>query len=369
MIRFSTFSVNWQAAAARARLIAPPRYTEASALSFSGILGHERQTAVIRKSVEAGRTPPAYLFHGAEGVGKRQVALSLAQALNCTGDHGPGDSCGACRFCRNIAAGCHPNVMTLTLEVNPDTGKLRQEIVIEQVRAAQEFLSLTSVGGGDKALIVDDAHLLNEKASNAFLKTIEEPPEHSHVILVTSRPNSLLPTILSRCRSVSFQPLPEGLVAGFLMGRKGMEEGDASLVARLTGGRIGAALAEDAETLAGRRGDFLKQMVRVAEKGHADLVKDAEAAAKKDGALEDFVAFGTLWFRDLLVILVGGGAGLAYNRDMGGELARWAGMTTPYRCEEALGLLRQAGRSLEKTINRRLLAEDLFFRMKEEALA
>lgn len=338
-------------------------------MSFSNILGHERQIAVIRRSVGAGRIPPAYLFHGAEGVGKKQVAMVFAQAVNCTGEHEPGDSCGECHYCRNIAAGCHPNVTTLAIEVNPDTGKPRQEIVIEQVLAAQEFLSLTSVGEGRKVLIVDDAHLMNEKAANAFLKTIEEPPPMSHVVLVTSRPNALLPTILSRCRSVSFQPLPEELVAGFLVRTRGMDEEGASLVARLTGGRIGAALAEDADELAGRRSEFLKLMAAIAGRTHAELLKDAEAAAKKDGALEDFVSFGTLWFRDLLVILVGGGAHMAYNRDMSAELIRWAGMTNEYRCEEALSLLRQAGRSLERTLNRRLLAEELFFRIKEEALA
>ncbi|MBI5190873.1 MAG: DNA polymerase III subunit delta' [Nitrospirae bacterium] len=338
-------------------------------MSFSDILGHERQIAVIKRGIEAKRIPPAYLLHGAEGLGKRMVAQAFAQAVNCTGEHEPGDSCGKCHYCKNIAAGCHPNVQVVAVEINEKTDKMRQEIVIEQIREAQEFLALTSVGDGSRVLIVEDAHLMNTSTMNAFLKTLEEPPEHSHVILVTSKPNALLPTILSRCRSVSFQPLPEGLVAGFLMDRQGMSEADAHLVARMTGGRIGAALAEDAEALAGRRSEFLKLLTAIAGKGHAELLKDAEAAAKKDGALEDFVSFGTLWFRDLLVILVGGGTGLAYNRDMAAELSRWAGMTTGYRCEETLGLLRQAGRSLERTMNRRLLAEDLFFRIKEEALA
>ncbi len=107
----------------------------------------------------------------------------------------------------------------------------------------------------------------------------------------------------------------------------------------------------------------------LAEKGYAEVLKDAETAAKEEGALEDFVYFGTLWFRDLLVILMGGGAGLAYNKDMPDELSRWSDRVTPYRCEEALAWLQQAGRALERTYNRRLLAEDLFFKLKEEALA
>ncbi len=338
-------------------------------MSFSDILGHERQLSVLRRSFMTGQIPPAYLFHGDEGIGKRLVAVELAKALNCTVPPERGDSCGVCQSCRNIASLCHPNVSVLRPEVNPDTGRMRQEIVIGQIRAAQDFLSLKAVGDGRKALIVDDAHLMNKEAMNALLKTLEEPPDGAHVVLVTSRPSSLLPTILSRCRAVSFQPLREGLVSGLLARERGLSETEAALVARMTGGRVGAALSSEPSDLAQRRAWFLKVAGSLPDKGYADVLKDAEEAAGEGGRLEDFVRFGTLWFRDLLVILVGGGVGLAYNRDMADELSRWAETTTPYRCEEALERLRDAGRALERTYNRRILAEDLFFRLKEGALA
>jgi DNA polymerase-3 subunit delta' len=338
-------------------------------LSFSDILGHARPLAVIRQNILTGQLPPAYLFHGEEGIGKHLAATELAKAVNCVGEHEPDDSCGQCVSCRNIAAGCHPNVKDMALEVNPDTGKMRQEIVINQVRAAQEFLSLRAVGPGRKALIVNDAHLMNEEAMNALLKTLEEPPDNSHVVLVTSKPDRLLPTILSRCRAVPFQPLKEELVAGLLADLKGMPPADAAFVARMTGGRVGEALEADAKDLAGRRKSCVKLLDLLAGKGSAVVLKEAESAAKKEGGLEDIVFFGSMWFRDVMVILLGGGAALAYNRDAMDELSAWAGRLTPYRCEEALTLLKQAGRELERTFNRRLLAEDLFFRLKEEALS
>jgi DNA polymerase-3 subunit delta' len=334
-------------------------------MSFSGILGHDRQIAVLKRNIVTGQIPSAYLFHGDEGVGKRLVAQEFAKALNCTGEREPGDSCGICQPCRNIDAGCHPNIATLTLAVNPDTGKMRQEIVIGQVRAAQDFLSLTAVGDGRKVLIIDDAHQMNTEAMNALLKTLEEPPHRTHVVLVTSRPGSLLATILSRCRAISYQPLNEGLVSSLLMREKGMDEAGASLVARMTGGRVGAALSADPADLAQRRKKFLDLVGSLPERDYGEILKDAEEAAKEEGMLDDFVSFGTLWFRDLLVILVGGEPGLAYNRDMAGELLRWSETTTPYRCEESLALLKQTGRALERTYNRRILAEDLFFRLKE----
>ncbi|HEY3347009.1 MAG TPA: hypothetical protein VGK71_05245, partial [Nitrospirota bacterium] len=157
-------------------------------------------------------------------------------------------------------------------------------------------------------------------------------------------------------------------VAGILMGKRGLSEKDALLIARMTGGRVGDALSADAADLGERRAAFLKVLGEIAAKPPSAVLRHAEAVAKEDSGLEDFTFFGTLWFRDLLVILVGGGEELAYNRDMADELGRWTAGMTPYRCEEALTLLRETGRALERTFNRRLVAEDLFFRLREEVL-
>ncbi len=194
---------------------------------FDSIFGHERQLEVLRRNIKSGQMPPAYLFHGEDGIGKRMAALEIAQAVNCAGDMFGEVPCGSCQSCRNVSSGCHPNVRVVGLEPNPDTGKMRQEIVIDQVQSAQDFLSLKSVGEGRKVLIVDGAHLMNASTSNAFLKTLEEPPDNSHIILITSRPRFLLPTILSRCRAIAFQPPSEGLVARILMEKKGLPEEDA----------------------------------------------------------------------------------------------------------------------------------------------
>jgi DNA polymerase III subunit delta' len=338
-------------------------------MGFSDIIGHGRQIEVIRRSIANGHLPPAYLFYGDEGIGKRLVALELAKTLNCTSPGPDGDACGECRDCRNIESGCHPNVSVLAVEANEKTGRLRQEIVIDQVRSAQEFLSLRAVGEGAKLLIVDGAHLLNEEAANALLKTLEEPPDGSHAVLVTSRPGSLLQTIHSRCRSIGFAPLGEPDVAAALVSMRGMQEGDARLIAKMTGGRLGLALGTDADELRQRRGSFIGLLGQLAEGGDARLLKRAEEASKTDGALEDLVFFGTLWFRDVVVILLGGGAELTYNDDMLDELEAWADRLSLSRCEDAIGLLSALGRSLERTFNRRLLAEETFLRVREEVLA
>ncbi|MGA2192413.1 MAG: hypothetical protein ABSG42_03440, partial [Nitrospirota bacterium] len=175
--------------------------------------------------------------------------------------------------------------------------------------------------------------------------------------------------ILSRCRMISFQPLGEGHVKALLMREKGMPEAAAGLVARMTGGRVGQALDADPEDISAKRNDFLRILEAITGKGASAVLGEAEKAAKDESRLEDFIFFGTMWFRDILILSVGGDPGLAYNEDIVGLLWEWAGRLSPYRCEEALMLLRQAGQSLDRTFNRRFLAEELFFRFKEEVLA
>ncbi len=342
-------------------------------MNFSSILGHKRQIEVIRRDLSTGQLPPAYLFRGEEGIGKKLTALALAKALNCTSpavsEAGlTADSCGACQSCRNIDSGCHPNVMTMALEVNPDTGKMRQEIVIPQVRAAQEFISLKAVGSGRKVLIVDDSHMMNEEAMNAFLKTLEEPPDSSHVILVSSKPDSLLPTVLSRCRAIGFSAPDEEAVAGLLMERKGLSHETALMAARLTGGRPGDALAVEPSELLERRKDALKLIKRLPDLSVSQVLKEAEKTSAEGGVLEDIVNFGSAWFRDIMILSAGANESLAINRDLTDELRIWVGRIGGWRSEEAIILLEQTGAALMRTFNRRLTAEDLFLRLKAEIL-
>ncbi len=337
-------------------------------MNFSSILGHKRQIEVIRRDMSTGQLPPAYLFRGEEGIGKKLAALALAKALNCPSPAPDGDACGVCQSCRNIDSGCHPNVMTVALEMNPDTGKMRQEIVVSQVRAAQEFISLKSVGHGRKMLIVDDAHIMNKEAMNAFLKTLEEPPDSSHVVLISSKPDSLLPTVLSRCRAIGFSSLGEEAVAGLLMERKGLSHDTALIAARLTGGRPGDALAVEPSELMERRGDALKLIARLPGLALPQVLKEAEKASAEGGVLEDVVNFGSAWFRDIMILSAGADYSLAINRDLTDELRIWVGRIGGWRSEEAITLLEQTGAALTRTFNRRLTAEDLFLGLKTEIL-
>ncbi|MBI2346435.1 MAG: DNA polymerase III subunit delta' [Deltaproteobacteria bacterium] len=212
------------------------------------LIGHDRPVASLRADLSADRLAPAYLFAGPAGIGKFRTALTLAQAINCTlvlserspelaegrseSKDGP---CGECATCTRIAAGTHPDVLIIAPE--------KQEIRIEQVRTMQARLQLHALEGNVKLALIDVAEAMHPAAANACLKILEEPPTATHFILISANPHRLLPTIRSRCRSVTFHPLSTSMVAEWLVTRQQAAPAAAAQIAALSDGSIGFALA------------------------------------------------------------------------------------------------------------------------------
>ncbi|NOX21144.1 MAG: DNA polymerase III subunit delta' [Nitrospirae bacterium] len=166
------------------------------------VVGHNRQKAILLKALERGREATSYLFSGESGVGKGLFALEYAKAVNCLTPkrvEGLLDACDQCSSCRKVSSGNHPDLMV----VEPEGDQIK----IDQIREITEFLSFSPYEGNKKVVIVRDAERMNQAASNAFLKTLEEPPDKSLIILVTASEESLLETIRSRCFRIKFAPL------------------------------------------------------------------------------------------------------------------------------------------------------------------
>lgn len=189
-------------------------------MSFKDIIGQDKAVNVLIKTIQRDRIPSAYLFTGESGIGKKFTAINLAKALNCLSPSNPPltkewievgypfskkgleggiDACDECSSCKKIDSGLHPDVLIIAPQNN--------QIRIEEIRAIDESLSLKAFEGRYKIVIVDDAEMMNQYASNAFLKTIEEPPPDSLIILITSSPDLLPETIRSRCSRINFTPL------------------------------------------------------------------------------------------------------------------------------------------------------------------
>jgi len=169
------------------------------------MVGHRRIVELLSRSVARGTLPPSLIFAGPAGAGKRLAATAVAQALNClqpTAGHGlqavPTDACGACAACSRIARGIHPDVLVLE-PADSLPGVPGGAIKIEQVRDVVDRAAYRPFEGKRRVVIIDGADALASAAQNALLKTLEEPPSMSVFILLTARPDVLLPTVRSRC--------------------------------------------------------------------------------------------------------------------------------------------------------------------------
>src|SRR5262245_24027462 len=205
-------------------------------MPWSDLAGHDRPVAMIRRAIAEDRLHHALLLQGPEGIGKRTLAVLLAQALLCK--EGTGDPCGVCPACARVGAGTHPDASFVGLMVSESTGRPRQEIVIEQIRELSRFLQYRPVEGRWRIAVVDPAERINAAAANAFLKTLEEPPGASVLMLVTANAAALLPTIRSRCLPIPMARMPRAALLEALH-RAGHAGPAAQAAAELSGGALG----------------------------------------------------------------------------------------------------------------------------------
>jgi DNA polymerase-3 subunit delta' len=243
-----------------------------SVTGFAAIRGHQRVRDFLRAAVTNDRLPHALLFAGADGVGKRSLAFALVTWLLCeaNGD----DACGTCGACRQVSAGSHPDFQTVQVA----TGK--KEIGVDRAREVKRFTQLRPVRGNIKVALIDEAHMLTVAAQNALLKTLEEPPEHSLLILVANNPDALLPTVRSRCQRIQFSPLPNETVVEILTRNHGMALATAQQLAALAEGSPGRALAL---SRCAARTDGAPQLAGVQDARYVDLVRLASQIGVPEG--------------------------------------------------------------------------------------
>ena len=207
-------------------------------MSWKRVRGHEAQAEAFARAVRRGRLAHAYLFVGLPGIGKRLFAVELAKALLCEGPHDDGrlEACDHCPSCAQVDAGTHPDFLTVARP--PE----KAEFPIELMRELCQHFSLKAARGRGKIVVIDDADDLNDESANCFLKTLEEPPPGSVLILMGTSTDRQKATIVSRCQVVRFQPPPPEAVAEVLQAN-GVE--DAAVRERLArlGGGPGPALS------------------------------------------------------------------------------------------------------------------------------
>src|SRR6266852_1313566 len=215
---------------------------------FSTLIGNDEVKESLRHLVVSGRVPGSLLFTGEEGIGKKLFALELAKAMNCRNRVGV-EACDECSSCKRISRSTFPpfgkdddDKNRLIWSEHADVAMVRpykQIIRVGPMRELEREANFRPFEGAARVFIVEDADYMNESASNALLKTLEEPPPTSHLILTTSNPTALLPTIRSRCQTIRFAPIPREAVESFLIEERNVPAADAELLSRTAGGSLG----------------------------------------------------------------------------------------------------------------------------------
>ena len=341
------------------------------------IVGHERAVETLRRILRSGTVPHAYLFAGPPGSGKRTLALAFAMALNCQADAAAGQPwpdapCGLCASCSRIARGAHPDLVEINLETqarNSSDGASRtrtgpaKELRIDVIREMQDTVGLTPHSGRWRVVIIGDAERLNEEASNCLLKTLEEPPGHTVLMLLASDEGLVLPTVASRCFVVPLHGLPRATIAGALRERWHAEREQADLAASLADGRLGRAvgLLERPDAMA-RRKVALEEAAVLVGAGVLERIAAATRLAKMytddRAGLHDYLDTWESWWRD--VMASGAGAQeLVMGIDQASTIASTARRISPERAAAAAGLVQHARQQLQENVNPRLALEAL----------
>lgn len=317
-------------------------------MSFEDIFGQERAKRVLTRALAENKLPHAYLFYGAEGLGRFKTALALAQALLC--ETGKGDACGECSACRRVARENHPDVIVVRPEsrkgikewiIDPDLGTIR----IEQIREFQRWISVRSFEGGWKVGVFEGADKMNQAASNALLKTLEEPPPASLLILVSPTRSQLLPTIVSRCQPVHFAPLPEEDLEAFLSERQEIPKEGLSLVSALSGGSPGKALTLDSEWVTEVRREWIDRLHEFLASGPEGILMEfADDLSRSDDLLSVLDIYES-WYRDLLICRVDVPERII-NRDYTEAIAEASAAQEPTDTISRIDGIRQARREI-----------------------
>ena len=269
-------------------------------MPFQDVIGHDLPKKLLQAAMSSNRLAHAYLFYGEDRIGKRLLAVRVAQALLCDVVSNPADGCGACRSCVQIESRTHPDFNV----IHPDSEQTTPQIKIEQIRDLEQQIIYRPLIGAIKICLIDDADRMTIGAANALLKTLEEPPDHSLLLLVSSRAFALPATIRSRCQTLRFAAPAETQIEAALILRRNLPPADARFLAILSEGRIGEALDSDVDAMKSRQQEYSTLLAPSALCSISHLLNTAETLSKTDRAGEA-LAWLQRWLRDILTVAVG----------------------------------------------------------------
>lgn len=320
-------------------------------MSFKDIKGQERPIEIIKECIKDSRQAKAWLFSGPEGIGKRLAAKTFAKALNCQQEF-LGDACDKCVSCHKIENMWHPDIFYIE---DSESGSVK----IEDIRQMQKNLSLRPYEGRKKVYIIDNAHNFTSEASGAVLKVLEEPPENSVIILISSKPVLLFKTVLSRCRALKFYPMQRQVLKSILMNDYGIDYARAHFLAYFSEGRLGAALRLKDEGLFKQKNMVIDELICNNKTGLNKTEFESRESLRR--ALNIIM----VWFKDIYLVKAQARPGQELiNIDREGDLLKSAREYTFVELDNVINNISDSLLGIEQNLNIKLLLSNLRYSFK-----
>ena len=336
---------------------------------FETLIGNQPVKLFISKLLQNGRFPNAMLFAGPDGIGKEAFALETAKAFVCAGD-----GCGTCAACHRAGRLVIPkpdkrdDFKEVIFTEHPDVGVVvsyNRNILVDAIRDLENEAHFRPFEAKARVFIVDNADKMNDAASNALLKTLEEPASTSYLILVTSRPDSLLQTIRSRCQTLRFAPVPVAEIEQLLVASGKFARDDAAFAARMSGGSVAKALSTEAEKMRQSRDAMLGVIENALNKRVSAVLHTAERmndAKNKDDFEENLTILETL-IRDTWLLKNGAVANSLANADIADRLQFLSATESSATLSSWLNEIETMRERFAVNINRKIATDAFFVKM------
>ncbi len=320
-------------------------------MAFKDIIGNDGVKRILQRALRHKKLPNSILFAGPEGIGKTEVALIVAKALNCLKK--TSDACEECSHCRAINNKNFPDVMVLFAA--------KEVLKIEQMRFLKEMAYLKPMVGKKRAFIVQDAEKMSEEASNSLLKVLEEPPLFSQIILITPNPYRIIPTIKSRCQVFKFSPIHKDEIRKALVA-KGIKSEKAQILAQLVDGNLKQALSLEWDEVQARRKQAWQIFLALLRKEKASpllrQLSTSRSSVKEE--LEKTLKIISAYCRDIILIKEKVDAGLLINPDFEKELREIERSMSLDQLFNFLSSIDFAQAAFRKNLNVNILVSSIF---------
>lgn len=316
-------------------------------MSFAHIKGHNGQIETIKEwlkdaGASAGR---GYLFSGPDGIGKKMVAWNFAKALNC--GQSTADACNRCPSCLKIDKMQHPDVYFIG---DNQTGAIK----IEDIRYLKRNIALRPYEAKYKFFMIDNAHNITAEAGNALLKTLEEPVGNSVIILISSKPQLLFKTIVSRCRVLRFYPMPMASLKEILKQDYGIGDGPAHFLSFFAEGKLGFALNLKDKDILSKKNKIIDELT---------AARYGLSAGDRE-EMRDILSIISVWFRDIYLLKSGAEYSELINIDRRDELEKSASLYSRAVLDRVFDFISDSMSWIDQNVNGKLLLANLKYVLK-----